>query len=544
MLEISVTSTEPVTGQPSITRRWLFDSRESVNNLVDARLELPFDPTRASVPIQSSILKVENGVNYAEGLPPVADYDFTDPDNMRALGFPTTLSAELGFVYADDTSELVPSFYHSLVDAVVDDYDTYLTLTGESFLSQLDKGLFYGGRYASTGIDGVTLLTEILEDVVFRGEGGWNYILGSPSCVTSTTVPLWADSGFEYWVIDEELARLKVYLPIPVVSHRQAIQMVASYLGADVWTNRQGQIVISRGLYAGAPPDYTLDVDRVYDRPKRIRPTAIGAMDGKLYQYTYEAAASEIASISVVVPSADIGETKAYRITHDGCHASSLALTGATLVGSPTYYTYSTEFLASTSNQSFTATLTGKKVDLKAQTMRVTFVEGGVTATYENPIASDATYLQAAMREYVRMATAPQYEISMRDDPAIDNGDRLVLEQSTAREYAVPDATAPTSGVTETHVVVGNITREFSGSLNATYLLYENENRYIEDFSSLDDSESIIGYDGWVGSNATKTTIDNTPMVSVSSSDGASAMKTVDLRVGSPLKLSVLIDEL
>lgn len=523
-LTASVESLEPVAGTDPISRRWIVGNPKIINNLVEARLELPFDPTRTMLPIQSSTLKIENATNYDVGLPPVEDYDFTQDANMRALGFPTTIDGELGFRYSDGSVERHQAFRHSLTDATIDDFNTYVTLNGESFLSQLDKGVFYGGRYDAAGIDAATVIAEILEDVTFKGEGGWNYVIGSANCVTSATLPLWADSGFDYWIIDPELARFKLYLPIPPVSHRQALQYVAAYVGADVWVNRNGQIVVSRGLYAGDAPDYTLDIGRVYDRPKRIRPLVIGAVESKLTQYNPEASASEISDVTVVVPSGDVGETKLYRLTHDACHEGSLALTGATLVGSPTYYAYSTEFLASSTNATFTAVLTGKKVELVERVVTFPFVEGGATATYSNPIASDVTYLHSAIHEYVRMTTAPQYGIAMRDDPAIDNGDRVMLEQIQNADHV--------------HVVVGNITRDMSGALDARYLLYENRNRYVEDFSSLEDAETVIGYDGWASSDplagAVKGVRGGSPVIVVTT-ENAEISHPTDLRLGTPL---------
>jgi hypothetical protein len=521
----TVESLEPVAGTDPISRRWMVGNPKIINNLVEARLELPFDPTRTTLPIQSSTLKIENATNYDVGLPPVESYDFAQDANMRALGFPTTIGGELGFCYSDGSVERLPAFRHSLTDATIDDFNMYLTLNGESFLSQLDRGTFYGGRYEAAGIDAATVIAEILEDVTFRGEGGWNYVIGTENCKVSSTLPLWADSGFDYWLIDPELARFKLFIPVPPVSHRQALQYVAAYVGADVWVNRNGQIVVSRGLYAGDAPDYTLDIGRVYDRPKRIRPLVIGAVESKLTQYNYEASASEISNVTVVVPSGDAGETKLYRLTHDACHEGSLALTGATLVGAPTYYTYSTEFLASSTNATFTAVLTGKKVELVERAVTFPFVEGGATATYSNPIASDEAHLHSAIHEYVRMATAPQYEVTMRDDPAIDNGDRVTLEQI---QNADP-----------THVIVGNISREMSGALDARYTLYENRNRYVEDFSALDDTETVIGYDGWTSSDpqasATKTAIGGTRSAIIVTTQDAEISRPMDLRLGTPL---------
>lgn len=530
-MTVTVTSKEPVPGEEPVQTRWVFSNDDSNNNLVSARLELPFDPTRTTLPIQSFSMEIENGTNYTVGLPPVSEYDFADDVVMKKLSFPTTLAGELGFHYASGESELLPSFQHNLVEASLDDNGMYLTLNGESIISQLDRTVFYGGRYVPGGIDAKTLLTEILSSVTFRGEGDWNYIIGTSTCVTSTTRPLWANSGFQYWVIDPELARFKIELPVPAVSHRQALQYVASYVGADIWVDRHGRIVISNGLYSGDLPDCLLGIDRVYDRPKRIRPDSVGEIESKLNSYTYADEASEIANVTVAVPSDELNTTRAYRIVHDGCHGGSLSLTGATIVGTPSYYTYSTEFLASSANSAFTAVLTGKKVEIATRTLVVQITEGGTNMTYDNPLASDEDYLRAALRQYAQRATAPQYEIRMRDDPAIDNGDRLKLEQIQSE--------------TPTPVIVGNITREFAGSLDATYILYENLNRYVEDFSRLENDESIIGYDGWTCSDTstsvTKTEIGETPMVKIATV-GTTISKTVDLCLGSPLRISLGVE--
>lgn len=243
-------------------RQWVFDNATAAN-VVDATLTSSYDPSGATLPIETCTLQVENSVNDADEAPET-HYDFSDIVNKTALAKPCTLDFSLGLAYDDGTVETLTITRQQLTDAEVSTDGQYVTFTTESFTKRLDKDIFYGGRYDAAGIPASTLFAEVLDDALFPVEGDWRYKVGT--AVTSTVTPLWsrADAGvlqylvgtsvvsdtvqlktpdaFDYYHIDPALDTVRVYAPIPPVTHREALAMLAAYCGAYLTYRDDGSL--------------------------------------------------------------------------------------------------------------------------------------------------------------------------------------------------------------------------------------------------------------------------------------------------------------
>ena len=229
---------EPITETEPETFEFSLDSHGVAQNIVDASWEQSFDYTRATVPFDSSTVKIENGPNRV---------DFGTSESARFLTYPGTIEFSTGYDFTT-SFEVVSACRHQFVAGELSDDDLYVTLKAQSFASALDGSLFLKGRYDPAGIPASTLFEEILSDVDFVERGWWNYVLGDEACVASTTLAMWSDTGFDYWSIDPTFDDILVYLPIPPVSHRDALTMLAAYVGAYVFGSRDGSIVITPAL--------------------------------------------------------------------------------------------------------------------------------------------------------------------------------------------------------------------------------------------------------------------------------------------------------
>lgn len=382
-------------------------------------------------------------------------YDFTDPDVKLALTNPGIIGVELGFIYSSGTYESVEITRQAFKEVKVSDDDLYVTFEGESFVTRLDKALFYGGRYDVSGIAASTLFAEVLEDVEFPDEGGWAYRLGDANCKVSNTQPLWQRTGYAYYHIDAAFDSILVNLPIPVVSHREALTMLAAYTGAYLKHRSDGSLDVVPSL--GAQLDYHLDIDRIYDRPEMVNGANIARIQGTLGSYDVAADPETILDTTIAVPDTD---PATFRIIHDACADGSLVLTGATLIGDPTYNTYSTVFEATPGSTTFGATLTGKRVTINTTQFAKDYPSiRGDTVEFTNPIASDLVLAEAMYDRYWDMATALTYKFTMRDDPAVEVGDRAWLD-TLSEPTGIP-------------IIVTEIKRAFDGGTTGDYTVIE-----------------------------------------------------------------------
>lgn len=235
-----VESREPTEGTPTL-HRWLVDNTEA-NNAIKVTATHEFDYGRGAMPIEDCSATIENATyNHVEE----PTYDFSDADVLALVTEnPGSIQMALGYRYSDNSTEQVPWFNQMLTKVEVSDDDLYVTFSGESFTGVLDDETFYGGRYVGGGIAASTVFAEILTSARFPERGWWNYRLGEDACVASTTLALWETDGFTYYYIDPAFDAVMVDIPIPPVSHRDALTMLAAYVGAYLVHRSDGALYV------------------------------------------------------------------------------------------------------------------------------------------------------------------------------------------------------------------------------------------------------------------------------------------------------------
>lgn len=398
---------------------------------------------------------VDATVKTTGGVDVIDEYEFTNPVVKQALADPGIISINLGTVYSAESYEEIPITRQFFTKSTISDDDLSVVFEGESFITRLDQFPFYGGRYDPAGIPASTLFAEIIEDVEFPDEGEWTYRLGDPACKVSNTQPLWSRSGYEYYRIDPALDSVLVFVPIPVVSHREALTMLAAYCGAYLIHRSDGSLDVKASLDERL--DYHLDLGRVYDRPEMMNGASIARIQGLIHTYHASDTPEVIleTDISVIDLNADT-----FTITHDPCADGVLELTGATLIGTPKYNTYSTTFDAAPLATTFHVALTGKKVTIGESQIGIDYPNTrGEVIDFTCPIASDLTMVKAMYDRYYRYSTALTYTFSMRDDPAVEVGDRLYMD-TLSEPTGIP-------------VLVKEIRRTFNGGVDAEYTVIE-----------------------------------------------------------------------
>lgn len=390
---------------------------------------------------------------------PDGPYSFTDPVVKRALNDPGIVSITLGTEYASGSVETVPITKQYYSQGVLSNDDLYVTFEGESFIGKLDTALFYGGRYEEGGIPASTLFAEVLSEIPFPPEGQWGYVLGDEECKTSTTRPLWLTDGYEYYHIDPALDEVMVHIPIPVVTHREALTMLASYCGAYMLHASDGSLHIRASL--DEPTNYHLNLRQVYDRPEMRGGENIAQVKGKIHTYNVADTPELILGARVAAPD---GAVTRFTLEHDPCADGSLTLTDATLLGTPTYCTRSVTFECLPSEDVFTVELTGKKVTIGEAAFAVDYPNTtGDVKEFVNPIASDITRTRQMYDRYYRWSTALSYTFTMRDDPALEVGDKVFLDTRSE-----PDGIP---------VLLKEINRTFNGGTEAQYTVIEDVER-------------------------------------------------------------------
>ena len=214
---------------------WTLDNLDN-KNLVDCTLENEFDYSRATLPFPSFNFQLENEV-------PDDTYNFVKAATPSSN--PLTAEIHLGYRYDPSGVETVPMTQQIVIETENSDDDLLTRLSALGFTNALDDSTFYNGRYEEGGIPASTLFAEILDDADLPARGWWKYVLGRGDCETSETTPLWDDLGYSYYHIDPAFDSVMVEIPIPPMSHRRALTVLAAYVGAYLIHRTDGSLHIT-----------------------------------------------------------------------------------------------------------------------------------------------------------------------------------------------------------------------------------------------------------------------------------------------------------
>ncbi len=464
-------------------RHWIFSNSEEAENVIEATVESIFDPTRDTFPVDSCSITIENAAFESDDAVAAADYDFTLAVNKTAIANPGQMGIQLGYAYDTGGYDAVLMTEQKLDSFEMSDDQTSATARGVSFTLRLDSEKFYDGCHHPNGISAHALFRELLDAMFTTEKPGWAYRVGQTTCKVSNTVTLWdrdttdlGDWGYvlgaaackvsndlslfsmppsPYYTLDDALRTVLVYLPIPPMTYREALVRLAAYAGAWILHRSDGTIEVTTSL--GSRLDYHFDVDRVYDVPRRESGEGIGAIKGKLHGFSGIDEASGTSqsegsqTVATFLP-ADYS-TQEFRVTHDPYDGAALTLVGATLV-TVEYNTYSTVFTATPTAATVTATVIGYPATMTDAEVTQTYGDG-TTVEIDNPLASDRTMTLAMLDHYHSYANATSYVFTMRDDPAVEVGDRCYL-----------DTLDTPAGIP---VIVASIKRSFNGGCDGEY---------------------------------------------------------------------------
>lgn len=479
------------------------------NNILTVDTTREFDVSQATIPLSESVTVIDNGMYDYE---PNADYDFSKPEVYAKANRLGIIETDVGYLYDDTTSESIP-YTGQVVDSVeVSDDDSTVTIKASAALIVLDndmyyRGLAYDGLVSNLGMTAYDVILDILTtSPLIKTAGRYNYILGDVNCKTSLTQPLFTPYSIAGFTLDPALANIKFYTPIPPCTYRQALTMACAYAGAYVFCKRDGSVEITTTLPDAI--DYTFDETTVYDRPKRINGQRI--KDCALTLTTTWLNPDPYADPEFVetvfydgVLNLDVaGQPKVFTVTHDaaqGVEPMAVMIDDINWdseLGDPTYDgfwgVYSTEFkvIPMGNKTQVRFRLFGVPLSLITSEMRKTYNDSGESVTIDCPIASDPALAKAMMDRYVDAVSATSYEFTMRDNPALDVGDRCWLKLTSEREFTSWNyvlgrddcATSLDVPLQRTNydnlvpVIIQKIKSTFNGGMEATYTVVTDTN--------------------------------------------------------------------
>lgn len=324
-------------------------------------------------------------------------FNFINPTGIYAyLQRRQKIIPYLGLLKSDDTVEWIPMGVYYLTDWQSDQGALTASFTGRDILDLLSQG-----KYRKGYITGAHTATWWAENVL-------------------------TDAGITEYDIDSALDAITLNGCIPIVSHRDALQIIAQASRAVVYCDRYGRVILKQ-LPTSASGE-TISMDDMYTSPQIKLDKLINIVNVNINSFTVDESSVEIYKATVAV----VGSITFWAEFQDG----PCVVTGsATTVGAISTVDYGNASLVTiTGTGTATVTLTGNRYKKSSQVYQLTDPaaptnEQSLPVQVDNPMIGDSTTAAAVatwiLAEYDKRSL---YAVNWRMDPAMEAGDIVTCE--------------------------------------------------------------------------------------------------------------------
>lgn len=359
-----------------------YEKKFEMSDILSVNHTLSIDPISSSLPYEKLVLKVSNLSK---------DYN---PDNPQGTWVYFTNGQPLSIRYGlqiDDRIEWVEAGKLLLSDAPTVDansasfeaVDTISTLTNE-----YSKGIWREG--------GITLY-DLAVDVL-------------------------ADARITNYILSDSLQRFITFAPLPILPHRECLQMIANAGECVLYTNPQGAIVIEKQIQDETPIDYHIDFTRVFEKPIVKKTEKLKSVDVKVHSLHKTTEKSELCKQTGVT----IGGVKEIQVMYDTATDVEATIEGGELV-SATYYA-NTAFLKISAESSVDITVSGYAIKDNTSVFSTKVSDTGEVCPLDNPLITTTERAESVgvwVAAYLQSRNS--YDMNFRQDFTLDINDVVYI---------------------------------------------------------------------------------------------------------------------
>ena len=355
-----------------------YEKKFEMSDLISTDHTMSIDPLSSSLPYEKLAIKVSN-LN--------RDYN---PDNPHGLweffqnGMPISIRYGINNGGATEWLEAGRLF---LSDAPTVD-GTTATFNAVDLLSTLTDD-YYKGVWRPNGISLYDLAVEVL-----------------------------SDAGVVDYRLDESLKQITTVAPLPIIPHRECLQLIANVGECVLYTNTKGQIVIEKQILNEAPNDYYLDFSKMFNKPVVKKTEELKSVDVSVHTLTKEEALSELSKYSDI----EIYGEQEVRVEYDTATDVEAVVEGGEIL-SATYYAR-TAILNIRADAMVNVVVKGHKIIDDTTIVSTKVSSRGEICPLENPLVTTDSKAKS-LGEWVAtyLSSRNTYETNFRQDFALDVND-------------------------------------------------------------------------------------------------------------------------
>ena len=359
-----------------------YEKKFEMKDIISVDHTLSVDPISSSLPYEKLSLKVSN-----------LDKDY-NPDNPQgtwvhfANGQP--LSIRYG-VEIDGRTEWIEAGRLLLSDAPTVDNNT------ANF----------------EAVDALSTLTNIYY------KGVW--LVGGES-LYNLAVNVLADAGITNYSLSESLKGIKTTSPLPMVSHRECLQLIANAGGCVLYTNNQGTIILEKQTYDDVPVDFYLDFTKTFEKPIVKKTEKLKSVDVSVHSLYMDANPTELCKHESV----EINGVKEIQVEYDTATSCETTIEGGDIL-SATYYA-KTAFLQISAESVVNITVRGYKIIDDISIISTKVNDSGEVCPLNNPLVTDVSRAKV-LGEWIAtyLKSRNSYDANFRQDFALDINDIILI---------------------------------------------------------------------------------------------------------------------
>ena len=359
-----------------------YEKKFEMKDIISVNHTLSVDPISSSLPYEKLTLQVNNLSK---------DYN---PDNPQGIWVHFANGQPLSIRYGlqiDDRIEWVEA--------------------GRLLLS--DAPLVDGTSASFDAVDIISTLTNSYNRGKWRDGGITLY---------DSAVDVFADAGIRNYILSDSLKSIITLAPMPILSHRECLQMIANAGECVLYTNPQGAIVIEDRTQDETPIDYHIDFSKAFNKPIVKKTEKLKSVDVTVHSLRVSSEKSELCSYTSV----DVGGVKDVQVMYERATDIVAEVIGGKLL-SATYYAH-TAFLKISAESTVDVVVSGHKIIDDISVFNTKVSEIGAACPLDNPLITDTPRAESVGKWVAAyLQSRNTYEMNFRQDFTLDVNDVVYL---------------------------------------------------------------------------------------------------------------------
>lgn len=359
-----------------------YEKKFDMKDILSVSHTLSIDPISSSLPYEKLTLKVNN-----------FDKDY-NPDNPQGTWVYFTNGQPLSIRYGvqiDDRIEWIEAGRLLLSDAPTVD----------------------GTSASFEAVDMISTLTNVYNRGVWNENGITLYELA---------VDVLDDAGITKYTLPDSLRSIVTLAPLPILPHRECLQMIANAGECILYTNPQGMVVIEGRTQDETPIDYHIDFTKMFDKPIVRKTEKLKSVDVTVHSLRASTERSELCQHKGV----NVGGVKEIQVMYEAATSIEAAVVGGVLL-SATYYAH-TAFLQISAESTVDVTVSGYKIVDDTSVFSTKVSDNGEVCPLDNPLITDvdrAEHVGEWVAAYLESRNT--YDMNFRQDFALDINDVIYV---------------------------------------------------------------------------------------------------------------------